>query len=150
MRKSEDEQRWREHTRAPMAAGIPTVRAMAVYDLFPSILPNSSRVAPWCSLGLPSGNSTSTSWCNRTISYAWINDNTFSSLDESWVFITRLQAKYYVSYLLCARIGQSFFHAEAGNVEGTLARVRDFFRLVKTQKSDWIYVQKFVWVKSMS
>lgn len=142
----EDEQKWTEHTRAPMAAGIPTVRAMAVYDLFPSILPNSSRVAPWCSLGLPFGNSTSTSWCNRTISWTWINDDPFSSLDESWVVITCLQKQILWSYLLCAWIGQSFFHAEAGNVESTLARFWDFCLLLKTQKSDWTHTHTHMYV----
>lgn len=49
------------NTNAPMAAGIPTVKAMAVYCLFPLVLPNSSRVALWFSIGWPFGNSTNTS-----------------------------------------------------------------------------------------
>lgn len=56
------------HTRAPIAAGMPTVRAIAVVVLAFFVLPNSKRVARWFSFGWPSGNSTSTSWCKRTIS----------------------------------------------------------------------------------
>lgn len=56
-------------TRAPMAAGIPTVKAIAEV-VFPfSVLPNSSRVALWFSAGRPSGNSTSSSWCKSTMSW---------------------------------------------------------------------------------
>lgn len=55
-------------TRAPIATGTPTVRAMAVVDRPFSTFPNSRSVA-WCfSVGRPSGYSTSTSWCSSTIS----------------------------------------------------------------------------------
>lgn len=57
-------------TRAPMAAGIPTVRAMEVV-IFPFLLflPISNKVARWFSIGrLSSWKSTSTSWCKSTMS----------------------------------------------------------------------------------
>ena len=58
-------------TRAPIAAGIPTVRAMAVVDLPFSTFPNSSSVA-WCfSVGCPSRYSTSTSWWSSTMSWIY-------------------------------------------------------------------------------
>lgn len=58
------------HTKAPMAAVIPTVRAIALVDFpFWSILPYSNRVIRCFSFGRPSGNSTSTSWCKSTMSY---------------------------------------------------------------------------------
>ena len=67
-------------TRAPIAAGTPTVRAIAVVvDLPFSTFPNSSSVA-WCfSVGRPSGYSTSTSWCSSTMS--WIT----GALPQQWL-----------------------------------------------------------------
>lgn len=55
-------------TNTPIAAGIPTVRAIAEVALPSSTFPNSSNVAQWFSVGLPSGNSIWTSWCKSTIS----------------------------------------------------------------------------------
>lgn len=137
--RSREENNWqKEHTRAPMAAGIPTVRAMAVYDFFPSVLPNPSRVALWYSVGWPFGNSTSTSWCRRTMSWSIIDDDHHPAPGKLWAFIICLQMQYHASYLLCARIGQPFFHAVAGNIECTLAWFWNFCLLLETQKSDWI------------
>lgn len=58
------------HTRTPIAAGMPTVRAIAVVVFSFSVFPNSSNVARWFSFRLPSGNSTSTSWWRSTMSCA--------------------------------------------------------------------------------
>lgn len=66
------EQKCKTGTRAPAAAGIPTVMAMALVVFPSSVLPNSSNVALWFSVCWLSGNSISISWCKSTISWLFV------------------------------------------------------------------------------